>query len=338
MTGHNEHESGGNQDIIVVGTSAGGVETLIQLVGQLPPDFPASIFVVLHTAPDSPGFLAHILDGRGYLPAKMPADGERIERGVIYVAPPDRHLVIKPGHIHLTRGPHENRSRPSIDVLFRSAAIAYGSRVVALLLTGLLNDGVVGLSAVKRCGGVVLVEDPKSALYSDLPLNALRAIEADYVRPVADMGEILVDLARQPVANVVSVPRDIVAEARFAERNSGPAAGEPLPGETSGLSCPECNGPLQYITNGHVPHYRCHTGHAFTAESLSLAQDEGMEQALWSALRLLEEREILLCKMAEQEKHNGFESAAVRFEERAMEMRVHAGHLRGLIERILAVS
>jgi two-component system chemotaxis response regulator CheB len=335
MTGQENH---GNHDLVVIGTSAGGVETLIQLVGQLPPDFPASICIVLHTAPDSPGFLADILDGRGYLQAKIPADGERLEHGVIYVAPPDRHLVVKPGHVHLTRGPHENRSRPSIDVLFRSAAVAYGSRVVALLLTGLLNDGVVGLSAVQRCGGVVLVQDPDSASYPDLPLNALRAIAVDHVLPLAEMGEALVTLVHKPVAQAGDVPKEIVAEARFAERNAGPAYGEVPLGETTMLSCPECKGPLQYITNGGVSHYRCHTGHAFTAESLSLAQDEGVEQALWSALRLLEEREMLLCQMAEQEQARGFISAAARFEERANEMRSHAVHLRGLIEQILAVS
>jgi two-component system chemotaxis response regulator CheB len=183
-----------------------------------------------------------------------------------------------------------------------------------------------------------MVQDPNTAYYPDLPRNAIRAMKVDYVMPVAEMGEALVRLTGKPVGSMVPVPKDILAEARFAERNSGPAYGEAPLGETTLLSCPECNGPLQYISNGHVSHYRCHTGHAFTAESLSIAQDEGVEQALWSALRLLEEREMLLCRMAEQEKQRGFESAAARFEERAMEMRSHAGHLRGLIERILAVS
>lgn len=163
MAGH-ENQNPANHDIIVIGASAGGVETLIQLVEQLPSDLAASLFVVQHTSPESPGLLATILDGRGLLPAIVPGDGAAIERGVIYVAPPDQHMVIKPGHIHLTRGPHENRSRPAIDVSLRSAAVAYGSRVVGIILTGILNDGMAGLSSVKRCGGIAMVQDSASAL------------------------------------------------------------------------------------------------------------------------------------------------------------------------------
>jgi two-component system chemotaxis response regulator CheB len=265
-------------------------------------------------------------------------DGAAIEQGVIYIAPPDQHMVIKPGHIHLTRGPHENRSRPAIDVSFRSAAVAYGSRVVGIILTGMLNDGMAGLSSVKRCGGIAMVQDPESTLYPDMPRNALRAVEADYVLPVAEMGAVLTRLAAEPAGEVVPIPGDIRAEARFAERNSGPAAGDQLSGEATMLSCPECSGPLQYLHYDNAPHYRCHTGHAYTVETLSISQSEALEQALWSALRLMEEREVVLCQLVEQEKQSGRHRAAARYEERAVEMQSHIRHVRALIEQIVATA
>jgi two-component system chemotaxis response regulator CheB len=260
-------------DVIVIGASAGGVEALSQLVAQFPSDLAASIFIVLHTAPDSPGLLAQILDNRGPLRATIPADGEPIEPGVIYVAPPDRHLLVKPGHMHLTRGPRENRSRPAIDVLFRSAAIAYGPRVVGVILTGLLNDGVVGLLAVQRCGGVTVAQDPADATYPDMPHNALKVVAADYVLPLAEMGAVLARLAGEPAPAAAPAPLDIVAEARFAERGVEMSDGEVQLGQATSLSCPECNGPLQRLENDAVHRYRCHVGHAYTAESL--AADQG---------------------------------------------------------------
>jgi len=324
-------------DIIAIGASAGGLEALSQLVNQLPPDLAASLFVVQHTSPESPGFLATILDGRGPLPAIMPADGTRIEKGMIYVAPPDRHLLLKKGHMHLTRGPHENRSRPAIDVLFRSAAVTYGPRVIGLILSGFLSDGVVGLMAIKRCGGVIIVQDPTDAKYPALPQNALQAMQADYVLPVAEIGAVITRLAGEPALERVSVPGDILAEARFAERNSGPAVGAPPLGELTSLSCPLCHGPLQFLQNDNTPHYRCHTGHSFTPESLESSQEEAVERALWSALRLMEERVVLLSNMADYELERGRSLAARRFQERAEEMKTHLRYLRELIEKVIAM-
>jgi two-component system, chemotaxis family, protein-glutamate methylesterase/glutaminase len=325
-------------DLIVIGTSAGGVETLKVLVSQLPADLPAAICVVQHTSPDSPGFLADILNGKGPLHAVLATDGQAIEPGHIYVAPPDRHLVVKPGHLHLSRGPQENRSRPAIDVLFRSAAIAYGSRVIGVLLTGMLNDGVVGLVAIDRCGGLLVVQEPADAIYPELPANALRVVKADHVLPVAQMAALLVGLVNQPAANGSTPPPDIVAEARFAERQMRFNEDKMELGEPVSISCPSCDGPMQEMHTDGIHRYRCHVGHAFTAESLLVGQGEAVERALWSALRMMEERALMLSKMADEERAGGRMIAAGRFEERTAEMRQHVHHLRELVQGVIALS
>jgi Chemotaxis response regulator containing a CheY-like receiver domain and a methylesterase domain len=186
-------------DIIVIGASMGGIETLSNLVAQFPEDLPAAIFIVVHIAPNGPGVLAQILDRTGPLTAKLAENGESIRHGRIYVAPPDHHLLVKQGFIRVTRGPRENRSRPAIDPLFRSAAVAYGSRVIGVILTGFQNDGTAGLITIKRCGGVAVVQEPKDALALDMPQSALDSVEVDHCLAVSGMGAVLDRLAREPV-------------------------------------------------------------------------------------------------------------------------------------------
>src|SRR5215207_10858312 len=188
------------RDIVVIGTSAGGVEALRALVGGLPADFPGSVFVVMHTAPDSPGVLAQILERSGPLPAAHASNRERIRPGRVYVAPPDMHLLLEPGVMRLTRGPKENRFRPAIDPLFRSAAAVYGPRVVGIILTGGLDDGTSGLWAVKRLGGVAVVQDPDEAFMPSMPQSALEQVEGDYKLPVAEIPGGLARLASTTVA------------------------------------------------------------------------------------------------------------------------------------------
>jgi two-component system chemotaxis response regulator CheB len=173
-------------DIIVIGASVGGVETLTQLVAHLPEDLPAAVFVVLHISPDAPSVLGRILSRSGPLPARAAQDDEPIQHGRIYVAPPDHHMLVKQGYVSVVRGPKENRPRPAIDPLFRSAAAAYRSRVIGVVLTGLLDDGTAGMLAVKRCGGTAIVQDPEEALYPDMPRSVLETMQVDYVIPVAE--------------------------------------------------------------------------------------------------------------------------------------------------------
>ena len=240
-------------DVIAVGASMGGQEALVALCRDLPADLPAAVLIVKHTAPESRPLLAGILDRAGPLPVYHAADGEPVRPGRVYVAPPDRHLLLVGGALRLSRGPHENRTRPAVDPLLRSVAVARGPRAVGVVLTGLLNDGASGLRAVKRCGGVAVVQDPADAAYPDMPKAALAAVGADrvdYRLPLADLGATLGRLVREPAGPAVPVPDDLRAEVELAGgavdfHTQGYQAGPAVP-----LSCPECHGTLWLVEGG----------------------------------------------------------------------------------------
>src|SRR4051812_33241997 len=187
-----------SHDIIVIGASAGGVETLKQLVAGLPAELPAAVFVVLHVTPNGPGYLPRILEKAGPLPVCSPKDGDGIANGRIYVAPPDHHMLVEPGRLRVVRGPKENRHRPAVDPLFRSAAWAYGPRVIGVVLSGTLDDGAAGLWAIKSCGGVAVVQDPEDALFGEMPASALACVDADHVAPLEEIPLLLAELVRSP--------------------------------------------------------------------------------------------------------------------------------------------
>jgi two-component system chemotaxis response regulator CheB len=317
-----------NRDIIVIGASAGGVEALLNLAVQLPYDLPAAVFVVQHTAPDSPGELANLIDRAGPLEARLAQNGEAIQRGVIYVAPPDQHLLVHKDQVRLTRGPRENYARPAIDPLFRSAAAVYRSRVIGVVLTGLLDDGTAGLLAVKRCGGVAVVQHPDDAVYRDMPRSALANVEVDYCLPLASMGRRLTHLAHEPAGAETEVPHDIVVEAKMAEAIESGSPREEVLGTPAPYGCPECGGPLWELHKEGLRRYRCHVGHAFTARALLASQDEALEKALWMALRTLEERSNMLASIARDEREKGRHLSAKIYAERAAESKTYAQSLR----------
>ena len=211
------------KDVIVVGASTGGVEALLALVKGLPQDLPASVFVVMHTAPDSPGVLADILNRNGNLPATNARNRERIKPGRIYVAPPDYHLLIEPGLLRITHGPKENRFRPAVDPLFRSAAQVYGPRAVGVILTGGLDDGTSGLWAIKRLGGTAIVQDPQEAFMPSMPQSAMNRVEVDYCLPVAEIALLLARLASEPVEEegAYEVPEELNIEVGIAKEDKG---------------------------------------------------------------------------------------------------------------------
>lgn len=320
-----------NCDLVVIGASAGGVEALQKLVALLPADLPAALFVVIHIPTEPPSQLGHILDRAGPLTAKTAEDDEPIRLGHIYVAPPDYHLLVKPGRVCLHRGPRENRHRPAIDPLFRSAAIAYQSRVIGVVLTGYLDDGTSGLLAVKRCGGTAIVQDPADALHPDMPKNALAAVEVDYQLPLSRLGKTLAELVRNPAQPILEVPSDIITEARIAEHTMSDIASENRLGHLVPYSCPECNGPLWQIDTDKVRRYRCHMGHGFTAKALAASQDAALEQALWEAMRTLEERAMLCHSMAGDEENRGRPSASKTYRQQAEESSSHAEVIRELL-------
>jgi len=318
-------------DIIVLGASAGGVEVLSQLVRNLPADLPAALFIVLHFPAHGTSVLPKILSRAGILPAHHAQDGTKIQPGHIYVAPPDYHLLVKRGYVNLARGPKENSHRPAIDPLFRTAARAYGRRVVGVILSGMLDDGTAGLAVVKRQGGVALAQDPKDALYPSMPTSAIANVEVDHILPLAKMGDALVRLAHEPVAAAENFVSDNMAmEADMAQLDLDALQQDERPGTPSGFACPECGGVLWELPDGLL-RFRCRVGHALGAESLLAEQSEAVEAALWSALRALEESTALTRRLIERSHRFNHTLTAQRYAERLRESEQNAALLRQLL-------
>jgi two-component system chemotaxis response regulator CheB len=314
----------------VVGASAGGIEALRVLVGGLPEDLAASVFVVVHTSPEAPGMLAGILDRFGKLPAETPKNGERIRPGKIYVAPPDRHLLIEPNLVRVTRGPKENRFRPAIDPLFRSAAQTYGPRVAGVILTGYLDDGTAGLWTVKQLGGTAIVQDPTQALVPFMPLNALIHVKVDYCLPVEEIAPRLVRLTTEAAEErgAYQVPKEVEIEVNIAKEQKALDAGVLQLGEPSNYACPECHGVLLQMKEGTLFRFRCHTGHAYSIESLLADITEKMDDALWNSIRAYEEGELFMRHMAEHLDTGENSHSAESFLKRAEEAKRGANLMR----------
>jgi two-component system chemotaxis response regulator CheB len=281
-------------EIIVVGASAGGVDALPRLIATLPADLPASIFVVLHIPVLGPDLLAEIVGRRSALAVSNGVDGEEILPGHVYLAPPDMHLQLEVGRMRLNRGPRENRHRPAIDALFRSAAEAYGPRVTGVVLTGHLDDGTAGLNSVKTHGGVTIVQDPKDSLAPGMPESALRNVKVDHCVPLEEIGPLLVRLA---TARTVAPRKRAV---RVEKRSLSPRDMVRKFGPPTGFICPECNGPLWETKVGRALQFRCHVGHAYSPESLLADHADGLERALWSAVRTFDEQAALLRRLKER--------------------------------------
>lgn len=294
-------------DIIVIGASAGGVEALIALVRTLPSDLPAALFVVLHIPAQSPSLLPEILSRVGVLPATQAKDELDIHYGHIYVAPPDHHLLLERGRMCVVHGPKENRHRPAIDPLFRSAAYAYSNHVVGVVLTGALDDGTAGLQTIKQYGGITVVQDPKEALYPSMPLNALMHVNIDYTLPLAEISPLLQHLAQTPVEKERSaaMPEHTEKEIKSAAMDRLSAQAIRQTGTPSVFSCPECGGVLWEIHDGDLLRFRCRVGHAFSIESVLAGQSEALENALWVALKTLEEQADLSRRIAERAQRSG---------------------------------
>jgi two-component system chemotaxis response regulator CheB len=301
-------------DIVVIGASAGGIEALAELVKRLPADLPASVFVAVHLPAHSKSFLPKILR-RGSLPAEQPKDGEKIQPGRIYVAPPDRHMLIKRGHIRVVHGPRENGSRPAIDPLFRTAARAYGSRVVGVVLSGSLDDGTAGLTAIKKLGGIGIVQEPGEALYSGMPQSAIDNNEVDYILLVSEIPDTLARLAAEPAeeGEEERVDDEMEQEADIAELDMAALHAGEKPGSPSRFSCPQCQGVLWEIDDEQMIRFRCRVGHAYSPEALLAEHSNSVEAALWAGLRALEENAALMARMTKSMHERGNERSAARF-------------------------
>lgn len=309
------------RDLVVVGASAGGIEALKRLVEALPADLPAAVCVVLHTHPSSPGLLPAILARSGPLPAEHAEDGEQIAPGRIYVAPPDHHLLVERGQLRLTRGPKENRSRPAVDPLFRSAAYFHGPRTIGVVLSGMLDDGTAGLWTIKDRGGLAVVQELEEAQFPSMPESALRHVAVDYRLPAAEIGAALPRLVAEPVPSrgLPPPPEILGAETRIALEANALDLGILTLGELSPFACPECHGVLVRLQDGGVLRFRCHTGHAFSAGSLLSLMMENIEDSLWNTVRGMEESGLLMRHMARHVVDAGDGELAAQFESKAQE-------------------
>ena len=325
-----------DHDIIVIGTSAGGLKALSAVLSSLPAGIGAAIFVVQHVAADRKSDLPRLLGDVCDLPVTHPMDREPFELGHVYVAPPDHHLLLNADTMRVIRGPQENRFRPSIDALFRSAARVFGSRVIGLVLTGYLDDGTVGLQTIKKRGGITVVQDPAEAEYPSMPKSALRYVKVDYTVPVAEAGALLTDLvATSPVAqeDFPTTPQ-IEIESEIAEQLMNTKqfleSVEKI-GTLTPFTCPDCHGAIWQIGDEEPLKLRCHVGHSFTGGIFTKEQSQSVENALWSAVRVMEEKVTFSRHLAARKREQNQPKAAESYEKQAAALDEEVTRVRDLI-------
>ena len=317
------------RNIIVIGTSSGGVEALCDLTKRLPKELDASVFIVMHIGDQT--MLPEILSRCGNLPAVCAGHQKCYERGCVYCAPANHHLMIKDHVTVLTKGPRENGHRPSVDVLFRSAARAHRSKVVGVVLSGGRDDGSAGLYTIKARGGVAIVQDPAEAVTPNMPQNALDMVDVDFCLPVRQIADVLVQLARGKATDVIESTADgsRIDEQATADRPTSEPPGDQIP-----VACPECNGPLYQVKDGELAHFQCFVGHRFSPESLSEQHTEALERALWTAIRKLKERVVLHEQLVERKHNKGEDELLKRLEESVTTAREDLKLLREMLDRI----
>jgi len=336
---HTDMAETSQRDIITIGASSGGLEALLAIVTGLPKHLAASLFVVLHVRADAPSELPAILSRAGPLAAVHASDRETIEQGKIYVAPPDNHLLFKNGQMRVVRGPKENNHRPAIDPLFRSAAEIYGPRVIGIVLSGNLDDGTAGLFAIKRQGGIAIVQDPNDALFADMPRNALSATRADYCVPKSQIPVLIKRLTGEAdsrkTGDVMATNDKMKKEDQITAINSEAIIDEDKPGRPSAYGCPDCGGALWEIQDGEWLRFRCRVGHAFSAEGLLRSETKAVESALWNAFRALHENAALARRLAKRARDNHHTAIAEKYEHKSQRGEEEAEIIRSLLLRPL---
>ena len=323
-----------NKDIIVIGGSTGSGSVLKRLMSDLPADMQASLFVATHVPTHSPGYLAESLAGCGPLPVSTAIDGQPIQKGHVYVAVPDCHLLVVDGTVRLGDGPRENMTRPAIDPLFRSAALSYGPRTVGVLVSGLLNDGASGLAAIKSCGGTAVVQHPIDAEADQMPLAALETVEVDEVAAARDLAELLVRISRSTAGEAHCPTAALQLEVAIAGGSRLGSDELQRIADPSALTCPNCQGVLSEVRDEHPLRYRCQIGHAMTAEVLAERNDQ-VNEAMRIALRVMEEKVTLVTRMARDARATGRDAVADLYESRSREYSGYAETLRAAAIRTM---
>jgi two-component system chemotaxis response regulator CheB len=332
------------RDLVVIGTSAGGIEALQFLLGALPASFDAAVLAVLHTSNHAGSLLPQIFQRATRLPVLHPADRTSIEKGRVYIAPPDFHMIVEREVLRVIQGPRENLHRPAIDPLFRSAAASYGRRVIGIILTGLLDDGTSGLMVIRGEGGEAIIQDPKDALFSAMPKSALEQVPDAHVLPLSKIPDELLRLLSEdlPEKPRRKTARSYIAEAeketRISELNMTEIANENRLGQPSPFGCPDCGGVLWEIEDDGFLRFRCRVGHAYTARHLGAEQRQAIETALWAALRALEESASLYRRMADRAEQGHHEQTAEQFQSRAINTDANARILREFLLNVNRVE
>jgi two-component system chemotaxis response regulator CheB len=327
-----------HRDLVVIGASAGGIEAVQQLLSALPTDLDAAVLIVLHTSSHAGSMIPQIMRRASKLPAIHPEDETRIEKGMIYIAPPNQHMVVEGDRIRIIQGPRENLHRPAIDPLFRSAAASWGRRVIGIILTGSLDDGTVGLMIVRARGGMAIVQDPETAMFDSMPRSALEQVPDAHVLPLQQIPDTIVRLCREeiPEQAIAFVSRNgkPEKETRITELDMSEIENEDRPGRPSAFACPDCGGVLWELEDNGFLRFRCRVGHAFTARHLRAEQRHAVETALWSALRALEESASLYRRMAEKAQSAFHDRTAEKFGERANSTMENARVLRDFLLQV----
>lgn len=317
--------------VIVIGASAGGLNAIAELVSQLKQGMNIAALVVLHLSRKGISeFLVHRLQQVTEMNCVAAADEGKIYADYIYVAPPNYHLLVKDGRTLIGHGPTENRWRPSIDVLFRSAAAHYNGRTIGIVLTGMLDDGTAGMLAIKRSGGTCVVQDPNEAEYPDMPMAVLNNMEVDYCIPLDEMGKVIQEIISEEPHHQ-HIPDDVQKEADIAEKVSVGINIVSELGDQSVFTCPDCGGALWKITDGKADRYRCHIGHSYSERDLAVKQAEQTEATLWVAVRMMEERRNLLMKLEGETKKKGFHRIASDHAEKAKDLEEHISKLKEML-------
>jgi two-component system chemotaxis response regulator CheB len=320
------------RDIVVIGASAGGLEALRTIVKGLPASLRASVLVVVHTTPGGAGLLPEILSRISAVPVAYADTGEALRHGQIYLARRDHHLLVTPHGIRLSHGPRENGFRPAIDPLFRTAARAFGPRVVGVVLSGALSDGTYGLGVIKHHGGATIVQDPDDAIIASMPLRAMQMVEIDQVLPAGQIASAIVQLTTDEISQRrVAMSRSDKLEPQLAAEDTPVSEMEDVFGPPSALTCPDCGGALWEVREDQMVRYQCHVGHQYGPESLEAGQREEIDSALWSAVRVLEEHAELKSRMARRAGENGLATVADGFAEGAQDARHQAQQIRALL-------
>jgi two-component system, chemotaxis family, protein-glutamate methylesterase/glutaminase len=320
------------RNIIVIGASAGGFNAIEALLAQMPSARDAAVCVVLHLSSKSNAeTIVHSFQKHTSIVCSVAEDGSAIEKGHLYLAPANLHMMIKNNSITVNMGARDNKYRPSIDVLFRSAAVHYGARVIGIILTGMLDDGTSGMNAIKRCGGITIVQEPLDAEFVQMPQSVINQVKVDYRVKLQDVGSVIADILAKPLPKSIPVPRELAVEAEITENMMTSINELREIGNQSEFTCPDCGGGLWIIKNEGGHRYRCHTGHVYTENILYDEQGANLEESVWVSLRMLEERRNMLGLMATHAEQSGNLMLATENRKRSADMEKHIKALKVIL-------